>query len=162
MGIRCLNRIWAKCCLSGSQLLGDSQGHCCVLPPRPRDTRGLHFLAKQACFVNKQCVLMVGVGGVRRGRECARSLVPKEILVFTEDANCCLQPILTCLLPITHWSKVLVTLALSKKLIRKKDTIEFQKYHWPLFYFLAGIFWKDFWHWRWQRKEMHLIFGFVF
>jgi len=82
MGIRCLNRIWAKCCLSGSQLLGDSQGHCCVPPPRARDAHGLHFLAKQACFVNKQGVLVVGVGGVRRGRERARSLVPRDPSVY--------------------------------------------------------------------------------
>lgn len=46
---------------------------------------GLHvvscFLAKQACFVTKQCVLMLGVGGGRRG---SSRLVPSEILVFTE------------------------------------------------------------------------------
>ena len=51
-------------------------------PPRARDAHGLHFLAKQACFVNKQGVLVVGVGGVRRGRERARSLVPRDPSVY--------------------------------------------------------------------------------
>lgn len=84
MGIRCLNslnRTWAECCFSGAQSLGDSQGYCCVLPPGPRVACGLCFLAKQACFVTKQCVLMLGVGGGRRG---SSRLVPSEILVFTE------------------------------------------------------------------------------
>lgn len=47
-------------------------------PPRPQAAHGLRSLAEQACFVNKQCVLMVSVGGVRSGSECARSLVPRE------------------------------------------------------------------------------------
>lgn len=53
-------------------------GDCCVPPPRPQAAHGLRSLAEQACFVNKQCVLMVSVGGVRSGSECARSLVPRE------------------------------------------------------------------------------------
>lgn len=36
------------------------------------------FSAKPACFVSKQRVLVVSVGGVRSGSECARSLVPRE------------------------------------------------------------------------------------
>lgn len=160
MGIRCLNRIWAKYCLSGSQLLGDSQGHCCVPPPRPQGAHGLHFLAKQACFLNKQCVFDDGCGWCQEGSGCARSCVPKEILVFTEDANYCLQPIIICLLPVAHWSKVLITLAPSKKLVRKKDTLEFQEHRWLLFYFLAGIFGEGFL--RLEVAKEGNAFGFWF
>lgn len=39
------------------------------------------------------------MGGVGRGSDCARSLVPGQILVFTEDTNYCLQPITIPLLP---------------------------------------------------------------
>lgn len=71
-------------------------------PPRPRVARGLCFLARQACFVNKQRVLLAGVGGVRRGSEPAGGLVPKEIPVFAEDANYCFQPIVSPLLPVAR------------------------------------------------------------
>lgn len=52
-----------------------------MLPPGPRVACGLCFLAKQACYVTEQYVLMLGVGG---GRRRSSRPVPNEILVFTE------------------------------------------------------------------------------
>lgn len=70
------------------------------------------------------------------------ALFPERDPVFTEDANCCLQPIIICLLPAAHRSKVLIVLSLGKRLVKKKKrgALEFQEYHWLLLYFLAGFF----------------------
>lgn len=115
------------------------------------------FSCKASCFFWINRVLMVGVGGMGEA-SVLRALFPKSA---TEDANYCLQPIIICLLPIEYWSKVLITLALSSKLVRRKDALEFQEYHWLLFLlFWLSRFWRDFWDWRWQRKEIPLFFDF--
>lgn len=48
------------------------------------------------------------------------ALFPERDPVFTEVANCCLQPIIICLLPAAHRSEVLIVLSMGKRLLRKK------------------------------------------